>query len=118
MRRGNPFISFVGCVLAVPTGARLIPGIYAQDLYHAVAAGAFLGATYLVARPVLRLLTFPLGCLTFGLFHFVLDIGIIFACAHFMDGFEIADLFAGILMAIFVNAVVAIAGGFKIKHNT
>ena len=118
MRRGNPFISFVGCVLAVPTCVHLIPGISAQDLYHAAAAGVFLGAVYLVARPILRLLTFPLGCLTFGLFHFVLDIGIIFACAYFMDGFEVADFFAGALMAIFVNAVVAIAGGFKIKHNT
>jgi len=118
MKRGNPFISFVGCVLAVPTCARLIPGISAQDPYHAIAAGAFLGVAYLVARPILRLLTFPLGCLTFGLFHFVLDIGIIYACAYFMDGFVVADFFAGVLMAILINAVVAITGGFKIKQNT
>ena len=118
MKRGNPFISFVGCVLAVPTCVHLIPGINAPDIYHAIAAGVFLGAVYLVIRPVLRVLTFPLGCLTFGLIHFALDMGIIYACAYFIDGFEVADLFSGALMAILVNAVVAIAGGFGTKHNT
>jgi putative membrane protein len=114
MRRGSTFISFVGCVLAVPlcVQTQLIPGISASDLYQAVAAGIFLGVVYLVIRPILRVLTFPLGCLTFGLIHFALDIGIIFACAHFIDGFEVADFFSGALMAVLVNAVVAIAGGF------
>ena len=112
-KTNNMFLTFLACVVAVPTLVFILPGIEAQDMMQAVTAGVLLGIVYLMVRPILRLLTFPLGCLTFGVFHFALDVGILFACAHFIEGFTITSIWSGVLAAILVNAVIAIVGGFR-----
>ena len=112
-RPGGVMATFLCCVLGVPTCVKLLPGLYAADMMSAVAVGVLLGAAYLLLRPLLRLITLPLGCLTFGLFHWVIDVGLIYACAYFIEGFAVSSLAVAVLLALFVNALIAIVGGFR-----
>lgn len=122
-KRKSPFFTFLCCVLAVPTcgvltGALTIPeGIDIEPLITLlrpwIAVGTLLGLARLLLRPILRMLSAPLGCLTFGLFGLVIDIGLIYAAAYLVDGFAMPTLLYSILTTIFINIVSAVAGEYR-----
>ena len=95
---------FFCCLLAIPTCVYGFGLLYAEEPYFAVAAGALLGCAHLVLRPLLRFVTRPIGCLTFGLSTFAIDVGLIYGCAYFLDGFAVPKLLDAVLAAILVNA--------------
>ena len=101
------------CVLAMVTCPYLLPGIEAAEPAAAVAAGTLLGLAYLVIRPVMRILTLPIGCLTLGLFNLAIDVGLIWLCGELIAGFAVASIVDAILAAVLVNSVCAIVGGFR-----
>lgn len=122
-KRRSPFLTFLCCVLAIPTcgmlvGTLTIPeGLAIEPLIELlrpwIAVGTLLGLARLILRPVLRLLFAPLGCLTFGLFGFAIDVGLIYACAYLVDGFALPTLLYAVLTAIFVNIISAVAGEYR-----
>ena len=122
-KRRRPFLTFLCCVLAIPTcgmlvGTLTIPeGLAIEPLIELlrpwIAVGTLLGLARLILRPVLRLLFAPLGCLTFGLFGFAIDVGLIYACAYLVDGFVLPTLLYAVLTAIFVNIISAVAGEYR-----
>jgi putative membrane protein len=114
-RLGRATATFVCCVLAVPTIAyfHILPGITAERPEQALAVGILLAAAYLVIRPVVRLISLPIGCLTLGLSNFAIDIGLILLCGRAVAGFSVSGVWDAALAALLINAVVAIAGGFR-----
>lgn len=112
-RPGKTFATFLCCVFAMPTCTYLIPGISAADMTQAVTAGVFLGVIYLVLRPIARLITLPLGCLTLGLIHMALDVGLIYLCDRFIEGFTVSGVDSAIFASLLVNTLIAIMGGFR-----
>lgn len=116
--RKSPFMIFMCCVLAVPTCGALVgelvipPGLGSDALLNLLrpwlAVGVLLGLAHLLLRPVLRLLTVPLGCMTLGLFGFVIDVGLIYAAALLVDGFVPPTLLCAILTAILINVISAV----------
>lgn len=109
----HPSITFWCCVLAVPTLTKLTDGIKSDSLYLALLAGAALGVVYLVLRPVLRILTLPIGCLTLGLFGFALDAGLIYLMGMYLPGFHVASLEWALLAALFITGVQTIASALN-----
>ena len=121
-RRRNPFLLFLICVLAAPTcgvlvGDLTLPAQPLDDLPALIellrpwlAVGVLLGAAHLLLRPILRLLSAPLGCLTLGLFGLVIDVALIYACAWLTDGFVLSGPLYAVLTALVVNAVAAVTG--------
>lgn len=109
----HPSITFWCCVLAVPTLTKLTDGIKCDSLYLALLAGAALGVVYLVLRPVLRILTLPIGCLTLGLFGFALDAGLIYLMGMYLPGFHVASLEWALLAALFITGVQTIASALN-----
>lgn len=107
-RRG---LGFLCCLLAMPLCAQMLPGITAQPMTSAVAAGTVLGIAYLLLRPVLRLLTFPIGCLTLGLSGFVIDCALILLLDFLVPGFSVAGLEWAALAALLVDGLCLAAGG-------
>lgn len=110
-------IIFLCCLLAVPTLGVMF-GMYGpeptlEQLKPALLVGAVLGVMHILLRPVLRLLTIPLGCLTLGLFGMVIDVGLLYASASLVPGFEIPGLLFAVLTAIAINIICAAAGGRK-----
>lgn len=118
-RRKSPFLVFLCCVLAVPTcgvlvGDLVLPGAWTEAtlslLRPWLTVGVLLGAAHLLVRPILRLLSAPIGCLTLGLFGLVIDVALIYVCAHFVEGFAVSDLLYAVLTAILINTICAIVG--------
>lgn len=112
-RLSRSSITFWCCVLAVPTLTKLTGGIRCDSLYLALIAGAALGVVYLVIRPILRLLTLPIGCLTLGLFGFFLDAGLIYLMGWYLPGFHVASPEWALLTALFISAVQVITNAFN-----
>jgi uncharacterized membrane protein YvlD (DUF360 family) len=73
--------------------------------------GALLGVVHVAVRPIIRILSMPIGCLTMGLIQPVLDVLILYACAHYVQGFSITNPLHALLAVILINTVCAIAGG-------
>lgn len=116
-RGGRWAIIFLCCLLAVPTVAAMM-GVYegeltAKALTPALTVGALLGLMHLFLRPVLRLLSAPLGCLTLGLFGMVIDVGLIYLCGNLVEGFSVPGLLYAVLTAVLINTVCAVAAGRK-----
>ena len=118
-RRKSPFLVFLCCVLAVPTcgvlvGDLVLPGAWTEAtlslLRPWLTVGVLLGAAHLLVRPILRLLSAPIGCLTLGLFGLVIDVALIYICAHFVEGFAISGLLYAVLTAVLINTICAIVG--------
>lgn len=112
-RPGSVMATFLCCVLGVPTCVKLLPGLYAADMMSAVAVGVLLGAAYLALRPILRVVTFPVGCLTFGLFNAVIDVALLYGCAALIEGFAIESVIAAVGTALLIGLLSGIVGGFK-----
>ena len=111
-RPGRTFATFLCCVLAIPTAHAIMPGmIQVSEPTQAVAVGVLLGAAYLLLRPLLRLITLPLGCLTFGLSGTVIDVGLIYLSARVLPAFQVPSLLYALLTAILINGICAFAGG-------
>lgn len=113
-KRGGGFVVLFACILAVPTVAIImgeLPKTRNWEVYlPCLAVGAVLGVAHLILRPLLRLITLPLGCITLGLSGTLIDVGLIYLSASFIDGFAVPGLLYALLTAVLVNAVKAIAG--------
>ena len=109
---------FLTCLLAVPTVSYLIYG--APDMSDIAAmkpylmVGAALGVLHLLLRPLLRLLSLPLGCLTFGLSGTAIDVALIYLSARVVEGFPAPEPLCAILTALLINAISTIVGGRKL----
>ena len=106
-------VTFLCCILGVPTAARLLPGIVCADAMAALQAGVLLGLAYLLLRPLVKLVSMPLGCLTLGLSNFLIDVGLLYGCAYLIAGFEVLGLADAVCASFMINAISAVAGGFR-----
>lgn len=112
-RRGGRWtITFLCCTLAVPTMSVMMGyhqgALTLADLQPALATGALLGLAHLVLRPVLRLISAPLGCLTLGLFGMVIDVGLLYGCGYLVNGFSVPGLLYAVLTSVLINTICAI----------
>ena len=98
--------------VAVIMGAYSGP-LTAQGLLPALTTGALLGIAHLFLRPILRLISAPLGCLTLGLFGMVIDVGLLYACGQLVDGFDVPGLLYAVLTSVVINVVCAVAASRK-----
>lgn len=116
-RPSRSIVVMLTCILAAPTVACIMQfiSIHNQsDFKLAVPyliVGAALGVAHLILRPLLRLITAPLGCLTFGLSGTVIDVGLIYLSARVLPTFQVPSLIYALLTAILINAVCAILTG-------
>ena len=116
-RPSRSFVVMATCILAAPTVACIMQfiSIHSQaELKLAVPyliVGAALGIAHLILRPVLRLITAPLGCLTFGLSGTVIDVALIYLSARVLPTFQVPSLLYALLTAILINGICAFAGG-------
>lgn len=106
--------AFLCCLLGVPTCVYLLEGAFSVDSPEkSLLAGLLLGVAHVLLRPLLRLVSAPLGCLTLGLFGIVIDVGLIYGCARLVDGFAVLSLPYAVLTALFINVMCFIVSGRK-----
>lgn len=109
-RRTLPFWC---CLFGVPVCTQILPGVRAEALSGALIAGALLGAVYLIVRPLLRLLSMPVGCLTLGLSNFAIDCALFYLLPRFIPGFYVAGLEWAALGALLISGVCAITNALN-----
>ena len=112
-RPGAVAVTFLCCVLGVPTAAQILPGIAAVDAMAALQAGILLGLAYLLLRPLFKIAAMPLGCLTLGFANFAIDVGMLYGCAYLIEGFAVNGIVDAALTAVLINVTGFIAGGFR-----
>lgn len=82
-----------------------LPGFNVQGFEAAAVAVAVLAVLNLTVRPILKLLTLPITCLTFGLFALVINAVIMLLTSELVVGFEVG----GVLNAVVVSIIYAVA---------
>lgn len=111
---GWPLI-MLSCIVAVLITSALM-GVYGdtvspEELRGSLAVGLLLGGAHVLLRPILRVLFAPLGCLTFGAFGMVIDVGLLYACGELAGNFAIPGFPYALITAAVVNGLCWISGG-------
>lgn len=108
-------IIFLTCLMTIPTLYTILyPEMCAGDLKAYIphfAVGALLGICHLVLRPILRLISAPVGCLTLGLVGTAIDIGLIYLCSAVVKGFQRPAFLFVLLAVLMINFICVLAGG-------
>lgn len=86
--------------LALLAVAYFVPGIHVAGLAAALVAALVIGLVNMLIRPILVLLTLPITVLTLGLFILVINGVLFYAVGHWLHGFEVKTLLAGIIGAL------------------
>ena len=86
--------------LALLAVAYFVPGIHVAGLAAALVAALVIGLVNMLIRPILVLLTLPITVLTLGLFILVINGVLFYVVGHWLQGFEVKTLLAGIIGAL------------------
>lgn len=97
-------------LLTLVTIAVIYPaGVHITGIAAGFFAALVLALLNMIIKPVLELLTLPLTILTFGLFSFIINAGMLEITSLFVDGFSFSSFWTALLVAFilsFVNSVV------------
>lgn len=113
-RLSRSTVILMSCLLAVPTVPELM---YGMDIWKnprmlkpCLAAGLLLGLAHLLLKPLLRLITAPVGCLTLGLSGMVIDVGLIYLAGELVEGFTVPAFPCALLTALLISGICAVFG--------
>ena len=82
-----------------------LPGIQVENFWFAMLIAAILTLINLIIKPIIKLVTFPINLLTFGLFNLVINFGILYAVSYFIPQYALDDP----LSAFIASLIIAIA---------
>ncbi|MDZ4141577.1 MAG: phage holin family protein [Methylotenera sp.] len=86
--------------LALLAVAYFVPNIHVAGFTAALVAALVIGLVNMLIRPILVILTLPITILTLGLFILVINGVLFYMVGHWLQGFEVRTLMAGIIGAI------------------
>lgn len=86
--------------------AYFVPGITLEGGFPtAILLAAVWGLIGMLVRPILIILTLPVTILTFGLFIFVINAGLLWWVGDILENFRVDGFFAAVLGSIVLSAV-------------
>jgi len=91
--------------LAVWITSRVVPGFYVNGASAALIAAVVIGLVNATIGLFLKIVTFPLTILTFGLFWFVINAIMLELASAFVPGFHITTFGAAFIGAIVLTVV-------------
>jgi putative membrane protein len=91
--------------LALLSVAYLVPDIHVSSLFVALVAAVVIGLANMLIKPILLILTLPVTIITLGLFIFVINGFLFWGVGHFLQGFEVKTLMAGIIGAFAYSVI-------------
>ena len=86
----------------------VLPGFYVSDFRAAAVAVLILSVLNLTVRPILRLLTLPITCLTFGLFTLVINALMMLLTAALVDGFHVGGFLNAVVVSVLYAVITAL----------
>ncbi len=106
------FIHWCVGAFALLVVSQLIPGVTVTGLVPALVAAAALGFLNILVRPILFVLTLPINILTLGLFSFILNAGLFWLAASWIDGFSVTGFMTALFGSVATTIVTTIARWF------
>ncbi len=76
------------------------PGIFVDSSTAIVIAVVALGLANSVVRPIIMLFAWPINCLTFGLFSFVLNVALFMIVGNLGFGFHVSTAFDALIGSV------------------
>ncbi|HEV8047809.1 MAG TPA: phage holin family protein [Terriglobales bacterium] len=98
-------LHWVVTALAVWITSRVVPGFYVNGASAALIAAVVIGLVNATIGLFLKIITFPLTLLTFGLFWFVINAIMLELASAFVPGFHITTFGAAFIGAIVLTVV-------------
>ena len=98
-------LHFVVVVAMFLVLTKIIPGFYVPDWGTAILAALLFGILNSTLGLILKILTFPLILITFGLFYFVVNAAILLLVAWIIPAFSINGFWPALLAAVVLAAV-------------
>jgi putative membrane protein len=98
-------LNWILSALSLVIVARLVPGFIVTSFTAALIAAVVIGLANATIGLVLRIVTFPLTIITFGLFWFVINALMLRLASILVDGFEIRGFFPAFWGAIVLSLV-------------
>jgi len=98
-------LSWVLSALAVWLVARLVPGFWVRGASAALIAALVIGFINATLGMFLKIITFPLTLITFGLFWLVVNAAMLELASAIVPGFEVRSFSAAFLGAIVLSIV-------------
>lgn len=81
----------------------LLDGIKVENFLTALLAAAVLGILNAILRPLLIILTLPINILTFGIFTFIINAGLLMLVSEIITGFHVSGFWTAILGSILIS---------------
>ena len=91
--------------LALIAVAYIVPNIHVDNIWIALVAAFVIGLANVLIKPILIILTLPITVMTLGLFIFVINGFLFWAVGNFLQGFEVRNLFWGIIGAVVYSII-------------
>jgi putative membrane protein len=98
-------LNWVLSALAVWIVSRIVPGFFVRGAAAALIAALVIGFVNATLGLVLKVITFPLTLLTFGLFWFVINAAMLELASAIVPGFEVRGFGAAFIGAIVLSLV-------------
>ena len=99
-------LHWILAAMALLVTSRFVPGFEVRGLRAALIAALVIGLLNATVGLLLKIITFPISILTFGLFLLVINGLMILAAAHFVHGFYVS----GMIPALWVAVILALVG--------
>ena len=88
--------------------ARFVPGFHVGGLVDALIAALVIGLVNATLGAILKVLTFPLTILSFGIFLLVINAAMLMLVSRFLSGFRVDGFmpaFIGAVLIFFLNMI-------------
>ncbi|MEH1855115.1 MAG: phage holin family protein [Nostoc sp.] len=107
-------LTWLGTAVALLITSRIVDGFIVNNFVVALVAAVVIGLVNAFVRPILRLLTFPITLLTFGLFTFVINALTLWLASALTPGygFEIRGFLPALLGSIVLAIVSSVINYF------
>lgn len=86
----------------------LLAGVKIDTFWTAIVLAIVLAILNAIVKPVLIFLTLPITLVTFGLFLFVINAGIILLAAKMVNGFTVDGFWWALLFGLLLSLVTAV----------
>ena len=103
--------------LALLGVAYVVPDIHVSSFGIALLAALVIGLANMLIKPILVIYTLPVTIITLGLFILVINGVLFWAVGHFLEGFEVKTLMAGIIGAIAYSVISWILSAIFIQKD-
>jgi len=101
----NLLIHWLASAAALLAVAYLVPGFRVRDFISALIAAAVIGLVNGTVGAVLKILAFPIGCLTFGLAYLVINALMLWLSSLFVPGFKIDGFIPALIGTVLLSIV-------------